>query len=203
MRQISAIFVSSIVLLLMGCESSRHPQLYLSYFDMKQPQVGDFEVCASSGCRKLSQLAYTAYEWETICNVFESASTSPADERERIKIAVATMEQMVGSKNGTSGDAARNHRPKGDGKQLDCIAEAANTTVALLLFEKENLLRYHAVGHPQHRGLLHGRLPHNTASIYENATGDHYTVDSWFFKNGEPPVCVPVNEWKAGYDPKD
>jgi hypothetical protein len=34
-------------------------------------------------------------------------------------------------------------------------------------------------------------------------TGDHYTVDSWFFKNGEPPVCVPVSEWKAGYDPND
>ncbi len=202
MRLISVIFVTFIVLFLMGCGSSRHPQLYLSYFDIKQPQVGNFEVCASSGCRKLSRLAYTANEWEIICAVFESASTSPADERERIKIAVAKVEQMIGTKNGTSLDAARNHQ-HGDDNQLDCIAEAANTTVALLLFEKENLLRYHSVGHPQHRGLLHGRLPHNTASIYENATGDHYTVDSWFFKNGEPPVCVPVNEWKAGYDPED
>jgi hypothetical protein len=203
MRLLLAIFVTSIVHLLIGCGSSRQPQLYLSYFDMKQPQVGDFEVCASSGCRTLSQLAYTAYQWGEISAIFEPAPTSPADERERIKIAVAKIEQIVGSKNGTSGDAARNQRPKGVGKQLDCIAEAANTTVALLLFEKENLLRYHTVGHPQHRGLLHGRLPHNTASIYENATLDHYAVDSWFFKNGEPPICVPVNKWKAGYDPED
>ncbi len=203
MRLLLAIFVTSIVHLLIGCGSSRQPQLYLSYFDMKQPQVGDFEVCASSGCRTLSQLAYTAYQWGEISAIFEPAPTSPADERERIKIAVAKIEQIVGSKNGTSGDAARNQRPKGVGKQLDCIAEAANTTVALLLFEKENLLRYHTVGHPQHRGLLHGRLPHNTASIYENATFNHYAVDSWFFKNGEPPICVPVNKWKAGYDPED
>ena len=203
MRLLLAIFVTSIVHLLIGCGSSRQPQLYLSYFDMKQPQVGDFEVCASSGCRTLSHLAYTACEWGEISAIFEPAPTSPADERERIKIAVAKIEQIVGSKNGTSGDAARNQRPKGIGKQLDCIAEAANTTVALLLFEKENLLRYHTVGHPQHRGLLHGRLPHNTASIYENATFNHYAVDSWFFKNGEPPICVPVNKWKAGYDPED
>lgn len=203
MRLLLAIFVTSIAHLLIGCGSSRQPQLYLSYFDMKQPQVGDFEVCASSGCRTLSQLAYTAYQWGEISAIFEPAPTSPADERERIKIAVAKIEQIVGSKNGTSGDAARNQRPKGVGKQLDCIAEAANTTVALLLFEKENLLRYHTVGHPQHRGLLHGRLPHNTASIYENATFNHYAVDSWFFKNGEPPICVPVNKWKAGYDPED
>jgi hypothetical protein len=129
MRLILAIFVTSIALFLIGCGSSRHPQLYLSYFDMKQPQVGDFEVCASSGCHKLSQLAYTANEWETICAVFESASTSPADERERIKIAVAKIEQIIGTKNGTSADAARNHH-HGNDKQLDCIAEAANTTVA-------------------------------------------------------------------------
>jgi hypothetical protein len=75
MRLLLAIFVTSIVLLLMGCGSSRQPQLYLSYFDMKQPQVGDFEVCASSGCRKLSQLAYTAYEWGEISAIFEPAPT--------------------------------------------------------------------------------------------------------------------------------
>ena len=187
----------------MACSSSRNPQLYLSYFDIKQPQVSDFEVCVSSGCRKLSQLAYNSNEWESICAIFKSAPTNPVDERKRIMIAIAKMEQMVGSKNGTSGDAARNHRPRGVGKQLDCLAEAANTTVALLLFEKENLLRYHTVGHPQHRGFLHGQMPHNAASIYENATGDHYVVDSWFFKNGELPICVPVKEWKAGYDPED
>ena len=60
-----------------------------------------------------------------------------------------------------------------------------------------------AWAHVTKQVLSRRQLPNNTASIYENTTGDYYTVDSWFFKNGEPPVCVPVNEWKAGYDPND
>ncbi len=193
----------SLALLLIGCESTRRPALYLSHFNLKTPQVADFEVCASAGCRNLSQLAYTPAEWQSIRSVFEPTPTTAADERERIKIAVAAMEQIIGTKNNTSGDARRNKRSEGTGSQLDCIAEAANTTVALMLFDREGLLKFHRVGYPQHRGFFRGRLPHNTASIYENASGAHYAVDSWFFKNGEPPVCVPVSEWKAGYDPED
>lgn len=198
-----AVALSSIALLFIGCESTRRPELYLSHFDLKQPQVADFEVCASSGCRQTSNLGYTTAEWDSIRSVFEPTPVTAADERERIKIAVAAMERINGAKNNTAGDAPRNRRHLGTGSQLDCIAEAANTTVALLLFKKEGLLPHHEVGYPQHRGFMRLRLPHNTASIYEKETGAHYTVDSWFFKNGEPPVCVPVNVWKAGYDPED
>jgi len=203
MRSSLPILALSIAFLLTACESTRRPALYLSHFDLKQAQVNDFEVCASSGCRKISQLGYTTSEWQGIRSVFEPAPTTAAEERERIKIAVAATEQIIGLKNGTSGDAPRNNRSIGTGAQLDCIAEAANTTVALILFDQEDLLKFHRIGYPQHRGFLQLRLPHNTASIYEKSTGAHYTVDSWFFKNGEPPVCVPVSEWKAGYDPED
>jgi len=44
-----------------------------------------------------------------------------------------------------------------------------------------------AWAHVTKQVLLRRQLPNNTASIYENTTGDYYTVDSWFFKNGEPP----------------
>lgn len=189
--------------LLAGCETARRPSTYLSHFNLKAPQVTDFEVCASSGCRETSKLHYTEGEWQGIRAIFEPAPVTAAVERERIQIAIAAVEQIIGAKNNTAGDAPRNRRHLGTGPQLDCIAEAANTTVALLLFEREGLLRFHRVGYPQHRGFLRLRLPHNTASIYENETGAHYAVDSWFFKNGEPPVCVPVDEWKAGYDPED
>lgn len=191
------------VLVFTGCESTRRPALYLSHFDLKQPSVEDFEVCQSAGCRNISALGYSESEWAGIRGIFEPAPTTPEAERERIQIAVAMMEQINGAKNGTSGDAPKNQRHLGTGNQLDCIAEAANTTVALILFDKEGLLRHHRVGYPQHRGFFQGRLPHNTASIYELESGDHYTVDSWFFKNGEPPVCVPVDVWRAGYDPHD
>lgn len=202
-KRLTHLSIVSLALLLTGCESTRRPALYLSHFNLKAPQVEDFEVCASAGCRNISALSYTAGEWHSIRSVFEPAPSTAANERERIKIAVAAMEQINGAKNNTSGDAPRNQRHLGTGAQLDCIAEAANTTVALMLLDQEGLLHHHRVGYPQHRGFLRLRLPHNTASIYENETGAHYTVDSWFFKNGEPPVCVPVSLWKAGYDPED
>ncbi len=188
---------------LTGCESSRRPSLYLTHFNLKQPKVDDFEVCASAGCREISPLSYSPNEWESIRSIFEPAPTDAAGERERIQIAIAAMEQIIGQKNGTSGDAPRNNRALGTGAQLDCIAEAANTTVALMLLDQEGLLQHHRIGYPQHRGFFQLRLPHNTASIYEKATGAHYTVDSWFYKNGEPPVCVLVSDWRAGFDPED
>lgn len=197
------ILILASIAILTGCESTRRPTLYLAHFDLKQPTLADFEVCGSSGCRTVSALSYTPNEWASIQSIFEPAPKTPAEERERIKIAVAAMEQIIGAKNNTSDDAPMNDRHLGTGAQLDCIAEAANTTVALLLFKQEGLLQHHRVGYPQHRGFMRLRLPHNTASIYENETDAHYTVDSWFFKNGEPPVCVPVSEWKAGYSPYD
>lgn len=192
-----------ILLSLSGCQSARLPSTYLSHFDLAKPQVGDFELCASAGCRKISRLAYSEQEWQGILSIFDPAPKTALDERERIKVAIAAMEQINGAKNGTSGDAPRNRRAEGTGPQLDCIAESANTTVALMLLDQAGMLRFHSVGYPQHRGFFQLRLPHNSASIYETATGAHYTVDSWFNKNGEPPICVPVSEWRAGYDPED
>ena len=202
--QVTPLLLATLItLLIAGCGTARRPSTYLAHFDLKQPQVKDFEVCASAGCREISQLDYSTPEWQSIRSIFEPAPITAADERERIKIAIAAMEQIVGTKNGTAGDAPRNRRSLGTGAQLDCIAEAANTTVGLMLLEEEGLLKFHQVGYPQHRGFLRFHLPHNAASIYEQSTGAHYAIDSWFYKNAEPPICVPVNEWKAGYDPED
>jgi hypothetical protein len=190
-----------LTLLIAGCASTRAPQLYLSHFGLKEPEVKDFEACRSFGCRQLSQLSYSESEWQSICALFEPAPQRPAEERERLLVAVAAMETIIGEKNGTSADTPKNQRHASTGPQLDCIAEAANTTVALILLDQEGLIRHHHISYPQHRGFAHLRFPHNTAAVIENGTGDHYAIDSWFFANGVKPVCVPVSEWKAGYDP--
>ena len=163
--------------------------------------MSDFETCASAGCRNISRLAYSESEWQSIRDIFSPSPTTAEEERQRLIIAVGAMETLIGAKNGTSADNEKNNRKIVTGPQLDCIAEAANTTVALLLLDKEGLIQHHRVGYPQHRGFARLRLPHNTASLFDNETGQHYALDSWFFANGEPPVCVPVSDWKAGYDP--
>ncbi len=187
---------------LAGCNSlTRNPQFYLSYYELKQPEINDFETCASAGCRKRTRLSYSESEWQSIRSIFEPAPQSAAEERERLLVAVAAMETLVGEKNGTSTDNAKNQRKGSTGPQLDCIAEASNTTVALLLLQQDDLLRDHRVSHPQHRGFVRLQYPHNTASVIENENNAHYVIDSWFFANGEQPICVSVAEWKAGYHP--
>lgn len=190
------------VLFVCGCSTTRDPRLYLSHFDLLEPTVSDFEVCASSGCRKISRLAYSDGEWQSVLDIFAPRPVNPAEERDRIMLAIGVMETIIGAKNGTSAGNMKNDRRVVTGPQLDCIAEAANTTVALILLHKNDLIQHHRIGYPQHRGFLSGRLPHKTASLFDNETSQHYVLDSWFYANGVPPVCILVSEWQAGYDPQ-
>jgi hypothetical protein len=202
MRALSLALLLVSIACLAGCNSiTRNPQFYLSYYELKQPEINDFETCSSAGCRKLTRLSYSDSEWQSIRALFEPAPQSAAEERERLLVAVGAMETLVGEKNGTSADNAKNQRKGSTGPQLDCIAEAANTTVALLLLKQDGLIRYHRVGHPQHRGFVRLQYPHNTAAVIESENDAHYVIDSWFFANGEQPICVSVDEWKAGYRP--
>ncbi|WP_269525905.1 hypothetical protein [Coraliomargarita parva] len=185
-----------------SCANLR-PESFLSHFTLDEPSVEDFEVCASAGCRSVSRLGYSPSEWESIEAIFSPPPVNAAEERERVRIAIAAMETIIGAQNGTSADHARNQRKGATGPQLDCIAEAANTTVGLLLLQKESLLRFHTASYPAHRGFFQLRLPHNSATLSENSSGERYAMDSWFFANGEKPACVPVKTWKAGYSPQE
>lgn len=206
-RRLPAFYAAGLLLaagLLGGCKSNWKASAYLGHFELNSsPAIEAFEVCDSAGCKSKSNLAFSIEEWARIAAVFEPPAQSPIEERERINQAVGLFEKIVGNKNQTLGDAPMNRRKLGTGKQLDCLAEAANTTVALILFENAGLLRHHRVGYPAHRGFVQLRLPHNTATIYELESGAHYAVDSWFHAGGKPSVSVPVGEWKAGYSPFD
>ena len=192
----------ALILLAAGCTTTRAPELYLSHFELKSPSINDFETCSSAGCRKRSKLAFTPEEWGTIQSLFEPAPVDAATEREQIRTAIALMETYIGEKNGTKYDQAKNQRNNSLGPQLDCIAEAANTTVGLMLLEKEQLLNFHRTSYPHHRGFSRLRLPHNTASVVELQSGTTYAIDSWFHANGTKPECVLVSDWKAGYNPE-
>lgn len=206
MRQNRSVVSCALIgmLFLGGCASTRQPIRYLSIYGLNStPTVNAFDVCDSAGCRSITGQQFTSGEWQRIAAIFEPASDNAAIERDRINIAIGVFETIIGHKNGTIGDAPRNKRHLGTGKQLDCIAESANVTVALLLFKDEGLLQYHDVGYPKLRGFIRFQLPHSTASIIEIATGETYAVDSWFYQGGEPAVTVPLKEWKAGFTPED
>ncbi len=207
------ILLLMIVITSAGCTSRNSPVEslvnhthldFLKYHNVgRQPQLQSFEVCASVGCDRISTLGYTAEEWQGISALFVQPSADSAQERERIGVAVAMMERLIGPKNNTSYDQPRNSGLFTFKPQLDCIAESANTTVALMLLEQQGLLIHHRIIYPRHRGLFTLQAPHNAAAIEELETGRRYVVDSWFFANGEKPVIVPAELWKSGYEPDD
>ena len=189
------------LLLCGGCASYLTPASYLGHYGIRNPQVAQFEVCTSAGCRRTETTGYSTEEWAAVESIFSPAPADETEERERIALAIALMEQIVGEKTGTGGDLPMNQRRGATGPQLDCIAEAVNTTIALTLIEQKGLLRFHRVGYPKHRGFLNLTGPHNTATVESLPSGQSYVVDSWFRANGEPPCIVTTEVWVDGYHP--
>lgn len=81
--------------------------------------------------------------------------------------------------------------------QLDCIAETSNTTVFLLLLERDGLISRHRVRYPARRGFLIWSS-HNTAVLEEVATGRGWAIDSWYGPKGSPTPVWPLDLWQSG-----
>ncbi len=202
-RRLSGVAVLASLLFISGCAFQKPPQTFLKYYRVGLPQLDAFEVCAMAGCEKVSLISYDDAEWRRLGALFEPASVSKEQERQRIAQAVALTENLIGTKNNTQGDLPRNQGFFATTPQLDCIAESANTTIALMLLEQQGWIRFHRIIYPRHRGLLDLQAPHNAASIEELDSGQQFVVDSWFYANGEKPIIVPVQRWHSGYDPED
>jgi hypothetical protein len=187
--------------LLASCATPDRPPVFsLQKYRIPAPQSERFTVCTSFGCRETRETFLSGREWDHIAATFDPPANTPEGERARIAQAVGLFEELVGPKAGTDRDAAGNNWNEEWSPQLDCIAEAVNSTVYLLLLDQAGLLRHHRVAHPARRRTLI-IFPHNTAVIVENATGSAYAVDSWFHANGVPPEILPLDVWRAGYRP--
>ena len=42
--------------------------------------------------------------------------------------------------------------------------------------------------------------PHYTATMVELATGQRYTLDSWYFDNGQPALVVRNETWRGSLE---
>ena len=79
--------------------------------------------------------------------------------------------------------------------ELDCIDETVNTTKYLNFLNQKGLLKFHDVGKPIHKNIGHGAYPHNSATVIEIETGDIYVIDSYIYKNGQPPNIRMLESW--------
>lgn len=167
---------------------------------MAGPAPGAFRVCTGFGCRLTTDAAFTSQEWDRVRSLFEPAPENAAEERAVVRVAVSLWEVLLGPKAGIGDDQPENRGTNRGTTQLDCVAEAVNTSIFLLMLENDGLLRFHTVARTEKRGL--GFLsPHNTAVLQETG-GRSWAVDSWFHANGEPPEVVNLEHWRAGYEPR-
>ena len=96
-------FLSVAALLLAGCAS---PDVYLLDHYASQDTISSFVVCKNYGCGKTVTVSLSDNEWGQLRAVFAPSATNAAEERERIRHAIALMETIVGPKAGTANDKA-------------------------------------------------------------------------------------------------
>ena len=160
------------------------------------PQPAAFDVCRSYGCTDTSHVSLNEAEWARVQAMFAPPPVDAREERARAARAVGLLEELVGPKAGTQYVTPRNEPgPPGTG-QLDCLARASNTTVYLLLLEREGLLHHHRVDPPAHRGFL-VFFPHSTAVLVEQDNGLAWAIDSWYGPNGSPAAVWSMELWRA------
>lgn len=162
-------------------------------------------VCHGNGCKYLSHVSLTPRQWQEIRVQFLPLSRNTEEERQRLRKAIAILEIFVGDHTGTWRDKGGTFNG-GEG-QMDCIDESINTTLYLAMFQKFGLMRLHQVEDRATRGWFIGGWPHTTAVIGETAVPRErgsdrlWAVDSWFLDNGQPPFILPLETWKAGWEP--
>ena len=186
---------------LTSCGHSPAESLQARY--KEKNSISAFLVCSEYSCSTEQWVSLSETEWSQVRSNFLPAPLSAPDERERIRRAVAMMENLVGPKIGTDIDRAGAAIFTLDKRgQLDCIDEAYNTTTYLRFMDSDNLIQYHQIGEPARRGYILNRWPHNTATVIEHDTGASYAVDSWFGANGALPDVVSLQSWLDGWSPE-
>jgi hypothetical protein len=161
-----------------------------------------FSVCYDHGCQSLAYVALTDQQWQQLRAAFLPPAETAAEERQRVRAAIAMMETFVGHATSTWRDKGGTFN-SGKTGQMDCIDESINTSLYLTMFYKYGMLRHHRVDERATRGWFIFGWPHTTAVIRENARNASWAVDSWFLDNGEPPFILPLDVWKQGWKPKD
>lgn len=152
-------------------------------------------VCYNFGCKSQGIVQPTPRDIELLEQLFERVS-SPAEERARIRLAIANLEQIAARYLPTGNDIGGNYAQDmiEEGKQ-DCIDESTNSTTYLNFLQQQGWLHWHTVEERVHRA-TYIFDDHWAAQIRERDTGQIYVVDSWYHDNGQPPIIQILEDWK-------
>jgi hypothetical protein len=168
-----------------------------------QPSLQAFEICQGGGCTRSDQLQLTPPEWDNVVQIFTPQAENAEQERQQIAQAIGMLEDITGTKIGTTADRAGTFGNSEYQHQQDCNDEAINSTTYMRLMQQAGLIRLHTILDTRTRKFFFTGWPHSTAVIRENDSQAEFAVDSWFYDNGHAATIVPMALWKEGYIPED
>lgn len=172
--------------------------LMLLFFSSSLLAAPSFVHCFDFGCKTTVAIQFSDRQWQQVTDLFAGPASSPNQERQTVRRAVAVMERVSGDLAGTHGDRAGNYPGQDLPGQHDCIDESTNTFQYLLALDRHGLLRWHRVG-LKHRRIV-WLMSHWTASIVEIGSEREFAVDSWYRDNGELPYIQPLPDWRRKRD---
>lgn len=88
--------------------------------------------------------------------------------------------------------------------RLDCVDSSSNTTTYLWILQDLAQLPGWSVTAPEVRNLFDLNGVHWTAVVMDRASGESWSVDSWFRPHGHLPFVMPLADWqkdKRAWDP--
>ena len=160
------------------------------------------KVCSGYGCILEDRFSFSEPEVTELRGLFEGSGASPEAEREAIQRAIGRMEQMARRHLRYRPDVKKAYQINaGKRGQMDCVDESLNTTSYLKFLDGLGLFKHHK---PRQRYaergfIVDGRYPHKSAVIID-ASGNAWTVDSWYEKDGAEPQIMPLKAWKKVRD---
>jgi len=181
-----------------GNEDVVKPNAFLTQYNLQRPTPIAVTYCSAHGCLERDKLSLTSAQWLQVTKGMRKPAIGPVQERMNISVAVAEYEKIAGTKSNTSNDLARTGI--NNANQLDCIDESLNTTSLLVMLVEENLIQWHSLSGTFGRGEAFD-WPHYAPSLQEKGSQKIFIVDSWFRNNGKPAVVLPLQVWKAGWNP--
>lgn len=156
------------------------------------------QVCHAYDCSARTEVEFDAEQMRDIGQLFLKID-SAEDERKTVAQAVGIFYLIAGTQSSIWQDHPGNEDDEDVEGRMDCIDHSSNTTVFLLLMQKNKWLRFHHVSAPMRRGFW---AAHWAARLVENDSGDEFMIDTWYFDPGEPAAVFSLEEWHTGIKPE-
>ena len=159
-------------------------------------------VCVDYGCDLEHPIRVSQDDWQSIDSLFDEAR-SAADERAAVTIAVGRLEQISGLQAGTQGDLPENSRRSRRSPGSSTVLRNRSTPAGTCkCWNRLPSLRWHLVKEwAKRRRYILQVSTHWSAVLERPDTGEAFAVDSWYGRNGDPALVIPLEQWRQGVRP--